>query len=285
MRGSPASSPAPGATRSSGRWRRTRRCVSPPSSTTSGWPSGTPHRRSTRTPASPTPSPRCRLPVHLELWSAGPRRLLRQSRYAALLTSMHGTRLYGMRDLARSAPADAELIRGYLATQRRWQEELTASLGADADEIARNSQLVWTWDYMSLAVCLGWPPCAIADVPTASDPVTVSMRPGRGAESVVRRAVAVPRSGRRDGPLRGPAADRAGRLARGPDARARRRPVGDDRGRADAVKPATKGSLSGRNPGSLGLSGAIAPLSAQRPAWTRQAAIRSAARLAPPRSA
>ncbi len=124
------------------------------------------------------------LPVHLELWSTGPRRLLRQSRYAALLTSMHGTRLYGMRDLARSAPADAELIRGYLATQRRWQEELTASLGADADEIARNSQLVWTWDYMSLAVCLGWPPCAIADVPTASDPVTVSMHPGSGPNTV-----------------------------------------------------------------------------------------------------
>ena len=124
------------------------------------------------------------LPVHLELWSTGPRRLLRQSRYAALLTSMHGTRLYGMRDLARSAPADAELIRGYLATQRRWQEELTASLGADADEIARNSQLVWTWDYMSLAVCLGWPPCAIADVPTASDPVTLSMHPGGGPNTV-----------------------------------------------------------------------------------------------------
>ncbi len=125
------------------------------------------------------------LSVHLELWSGGPRRLLRQSRYAALLVSMHGTRLYGMRDLSRSAPVDAELIRDFLASQRRWQAELMASLGADPDEIARNSQLVWTWDYMSLAVCLGWPPCAVADVPTAMEPVTLEMRPGGSAGSGV----------------------------------------------------------------------------------------------------
>ena len=146
--------------------------------------------------ASPTFNPDTGLPhsfiemplaVHLELWSAGPRRLLRQSRYAALLVSMHGTRLYGMRDLSRSTPAEAERIGGYLATQRHWQEELVASLGAgaDADEIARNSQLVWTWDYMSLAVCLAWPPCAVTDVPTASDPVSLSMRPGARSGAVV----------------------------------------------------------------------------------------------------
>jgi hypothetical protein len=125
------------------------------------------------------------LDVHLPLWTAAPHRLLRQSRYAALLTSMHGTRLYAMRDLSQSAPADAEQIRGYLAAQRRWQEELVASLGADADEIARNSQLLWTWDYMSLALCLGWPPCSIADVPTADQPVSVSLAPGSRPESVV----------------------------------------------------------------------------------------------------
>src|SRR5438270_10006634 len=41
------------------------------------------------------------LDVHMSLWRAAPRRLLRQSRYAALLTSMHGVRLYGLRDLTR----------------------------------------------------------------------------------------------------------------------------------------------------------------------------------------
>src|SRR5437763_3900256 len=39
------------------------------------------------------------LEVHVELWGAAPRRLLTQCRYAALLVSMHGTRLYERRDL------------------------------------------------------------------------------------------------------------------------------------------------------------------------------------------
>jgi hypothetical protein len=123
--------------------------------------------------------------AHLPLWREAPRRLLRQSRYATLLTSMHGVRLYGLRDLDRLPPEDAASIRAYMDGQRAWQAELTASLGADADEIARNSQLVWTWDYMSLALCLGWPPCAVADVPTASEPVSVAMRPGSGPGQVI----------------------------------------------------------------------------------------------------
>ncbi len=60
-----------------------------------------------------------------------------------------------------------QLIRDFLASQRRWQAELGASLGAKRTRSPRNSQLVWTWDYMSLAVCLSWAPCAVADVPTA----------------------------------------------------------------------------------------------------------------------
>ena len=170
--------------------------------------------------------------VHLPLWAAAPLRLLRQSRYAALLTSMHGTRLYAMRDLSRSTPADAEQIRGYLGAQRRWQEELAASLGADADQIARNSQLLWTWDYMSLAVCLGWAPCAAADVPTADQPVSVSMAPGVSPRVGRCLAVALPGARRAYGPLRGPAVDRASRLARRADPRAHRGSVGDRRPRA-----------------------------------------------------
>ncbi len=125
------------------------------------------------------------LPVHLELWRAAPRRLLRQSRYAALLTSMHGVRLYGLRDPGRLAAEEAAAIREYIDAERGWQREIAASLGAGGDEVTRNSQLIWTWDYMSLAVCLGWPPCAVADVPTASEPVSVEMRPGSGPGQVV----------------------------------------------------------------------------------------------------
>jgi hypothetical protein len=33
--------------------------------------------------------------------------------------------------------------------------------------VARNSQLVWTWDLLSLALCLDWALCVARDVPTA----------------------------------------------------------------------------------------------------------------------
>src|SRR3712207_5677659 len=48
------------------------------------------------------------LATHLKLWSAAPAKLLTQSRYAALLVSLHGTTLYEMRDLARVAPEEAD---------------------------------------------------------------------------------------------------------------------------------------------------------------------------------
>ena len=62
---------------------------------------------------APTPDPETGRPKsfmemelddHLRLWSAAPRKLLTQSRYAALLVSMHGTALYEHRDVSRMTP-------------------------------------------------------------------------------------------------------------------------------------------------------------------------------------
>jgi hypothetical protein len=124
--------------------------------------------------------------THLELWSTGPRRLLRQSRYAALLTSMHGVRLYEMRDLEKLPPAQAAAVRAFMHQQRCFQQELVASLSADPviapaatpEAIARNSQLIWTWDFLSLAICLDWAPCTAEEVPTANGQADVDLRPG-----------------------------------------------------------------------------------------------------------
>lgn len=123
------------------------------------------------------------LPVHLELWTAAPKRLVAQCRYAALLASMHGTRLYEMRDLTTLEAPAAAAIRTFLAAQRAFQEELLASLRADPrtadvaapDLVARNSGLIWTWDFMSLAVCLDWAPCTVSDVPTADGATDVTI--------------------------------------------------------------------------------------------------------------
>jgi Protein of unknown function (DUF3891) len=80
------------------------------------------------------------MPTKLAMWATGPDVLLAQSRYAALLVSLHGSRLY--KDLDRSA----------------FQREIRATLDASDEEIARNHRLIWTWDSMSLALLLGWRP-------------------------------------------------------------------------------------------------------------------------------
>ena len=138
------------------------------------------------------------LEVHLGLWSGAAGRLRRQSRYAALLTSMHGVRLYEMRDLAKQAPDDAAAIRAYFAEQRALQAELKASLQADPATapiatdvlIQRGSDLLWSWDYLSLGLCLGWAPCTAKGVPTADGTlVEVRLTPSLTPTDPVRVAV------------------------------------------------------------------------------------------------
>jgi hypothetical protein len=118
------------------------------------------------------------LGIPLGIFTAGPERLVSQSRYSALLVSMHGYRLYARRDLEKASPEDAGAIRTFLAAQRDFQEELLASLAADAAGVERNSLLIWTWDYVSLALCLGWAPATARGCPTAAGNVDLSIAPG-----------------------------------------------------------------------------------------------------------
>jgi hypothetical protein len=127
------------------------------------------------------------LATHLELWRAGPSRLLSQSRYAALLVSMHGTRLYERRDLSRLAPDEADAVRRFLEDGHAGQRRLAASLSgpaSSAERLARNSDLIWTWDYLSLALCLDWAPCAAQAVPTSAGAVDVRLEPAGGPLTV-----------------------------------------------------------------------------------------------------
>jgi hypothetical protein len=103
--------------------------------------------------------------VHVGLWSAAPAKLLSQSRYAALLVSMHGVALQGLRNLSRLDAPDRKLVVDYLASQRELQTKLAERVGADAQTLARNQRLVWTWDSMSLALCLGWGSTELKQVP------------------------------------------------------------------------------------------------------------------------
>jgi hypothetical protein len=110
------------------------------------------------------------LPEKLALWSAAPRKLLSQSRYAALLVSMHGTALF-----SRWPTDDPDgIVKPYLDEQHAFQAKLSEEL--DERQVRRNQRLVFAWDYISLALCLEWAPAKVEDVPTADDsPVTLTL--------------------------------------------------------------------------------------------------------------
>ena len=140
--------------------------------------------RPTLDPATGLPHSFLRMPglaTHIELWSSAPDRLLSQSTYAALLVSMHGTALYARRDLAGMSAEVAALVRDYLAAESERQDRLRGLVAPDEDQLARNQRLIWTWDSLSLAVCLPWDPHTATRVPSAAGVVDLQMR-GLGAD-------------------------------------------------------------------------------------------------------
>jgi hypothetical protein len=125
---------------------------------------------------------------HLEIWWRAAPLVVPQSRYAAVLVSMHGSSLYERRDLARLEQPDVARVRGFLVGQRELQAHLLAGLEADprtaaaaADAVVRrNRRLVWTWDSLSLGLLLDWAPYELTAVPAADGDVDIAVRGGPG---------------------------------------------------------------------------------------------------------
>lgn len=114
--------------------------------------------------------------LHLGVFAAASSLALTQSRYAALLTSLHFTGLAERRNNPADTPKDLASVQDFLARTRAWQDDLIASLQADPryaphatpDVIARNRQLVRIWDWFSLILLLGFDQTAtVPGVPTA----------------------------------------------------------------------------------------------------------------------
>ena len=102
------------------------------------------------------------VPLHLHMWTEGPARLLAQSRYAALLASLHASALYANRS------SDPE-VAAFLERRRSFEADLRATLDEGDSRIARNQRLLWTWDGLSLALILDWAPWTAEEVPAAGD--------------------------------------------------------------------------------------------------------------------
>jgi hypothetical protein len=99
---------------------------------------------------------------------------------------MHGTRLYEQRDLSLLTPEQADRVQAFFADQGNLERELLDSLRADPltadsatdERVGRASQLIWIWDWLSLALCLDWAPDSAHAVPTADEPVELALRVG-----------------------------------------------------------------------------------------------------------
>jgi hypothetical protein len=130
--------------------------------------------------------------AHVAIWRAAASRLLAQSRYAALLVSLHGTSLY---ERVEVTPSTESAIRTYLAEQRALQERLVN--GLDAEEVDRNRRLLLALDRLSLFLCYGRG-SELEDVPSASGAATLRLEPAsdapRSAGTAVRDDAAVPSS-------------------------------------------------------------------------------------------
>jgi uncharacterized protein DUF3891 len=113
----------------------------------------------------------------LELWSVAARRVLAQSRYAALLVSMHGSALYER--WPPEDPGDRAQVDRFVERQREFQESILAT-GLDREIARRNQKLVFAWDYISLALCLEWAPTRVEDVPTIEGAIALEL--GEGGE-------------------------------------------------------------------------------------------------------
>jgi hypothetical protein len=120
--------------------------------------------------------------VHRDLWLAAPRKLVSQSAYAAALVSLHGTRLYEMRE---RTPEVEQFLQA--------QEEFRAGLGVVPSQAA--SDLIWQWDFMSLSLLLGWDDPGYEAWPFRDDEVTFRCEGRRLSgrfedEGAMRRALA-----------------------------------------------------------------------------------------------
>jgi len=112
---------------------------------------------------------------HLAIWRGAPDMLASQSLDAALVVSMHGRSLSQLRASAADGP-DARLLEEHVAEEGARQEMLCERLGVSEAHTERTRRQMWTWDSLSLALCLGWRPFVARDVPSREGPLDLQLR-------------------------------------------------------------------------------------------------------------
>lgn len=120
--------------------------------------------------------------THLRLRMGASERLMAQSRYAALLASLHHSGAYRMPRRVALIRRRGRLIRRYLIQCTELQARLRATLDVPAAEVERNRRLVRTWDGLSHDLLRGRAPRTRHDVPAGRD-LTVDLDLGRRGDA------------------------------------------------------------------------------------------------------
>ncbi|MFN8476172.1 MAG: DUF3891 family protein [Anaerolineae bacterium] len=131
---------------------------------------------------------------HVRIWSSAVPAVLVQSRYAALLVSLHFTGLYARHNYARDTADEAQAARELVARQTAFEEAMIAELcrepryagAVTAEVVARNRRLVAVWDALSLALCMGLRAERVFErVPSVDGETTLTLTPvDRGSVAV-----------------------------------------------------------------------------------------------------
>jgi hypothetical protein len=115
------------------------------------------------------------LEEHLAIWRDAPDRLASQSLDAALVVSMHGCSLSQLRASVVSAE-EAGPLQEHVAAEQARQVSLRERLGVSEAHAERTRRQMWTWDSLSLALCLGWHPFTAKDVPAREGLLDLELR-------------------------------------------------------------------------------------------------------------
>jgi uncharacterized protein DUF3891 len=132
--------------------------------------------------------------MHIPIVSSASSLVLNQARYAALLVSLHFTGLYQGYDTTQGSTEDSQAVQAFLAREYAFQEQLLTSFRSDPyyapyatpDIVARNQELIRTWDAMSLTLCFGLKtPKSFSNIPTAGSTTTLTLIPANSDSTQV----------------------------------------------------------------------------------------------------
>jgi hypothetical protein len=106
---------------------------------------------------------------HVAIWTAGTDAAATFGRWVGLLVSLHCTRLMGWRQRGGKGGPDVDAL---VARERSRQAELRE--GLDDDVVERASELIATWDGLSLDLC-GGKELDLDPWPFTADPLTLTV--------------------------------------------------------------------------------------------------------------